>query len=144
MTSITNAYHNALLADATYALGADTSPNTTGTDLEPLVKVRMTPTLAKYIGDNFTAVAQINAHIVGSKAWGNWFVQMGALVQGRILLVKHAFGGSFGQLVVDSGETTKCIQGYKSNSRSCVFNLRKRQKIYKQCSRLVASTWSHP
>lgn len=57
MTLIANAYKSALLADATYALTTDGLQNKTATDLADLIQERMTPTLAKYIGDNFTLVS---------------------------------------------------------------------------------------
>lgn len=48
MTTITNAYKNALLADATYALNEDGLQNKTGKDISDLLATRMTPTVAKY------------------------------------------------------------------------------------------------
>lgn len=59
MTTIHDAYINALLADAAYTItqGVDSS-----TDLAGLAKLntRMTPTLAKYISDNFTVVTSVD------------------------------------------------------------------------------------
>lgn len=56
MTTISEAYINAVLADATYALD-DTVGNEYPKDkLQDILKTRMTPTLAKYISDNFTVV----------------------------------------------------------------------------------------
>lgn len=61
MTTISNAFTNALLADATYALNANNLEGLTGSSLVNLAgfKDRMTPTLAKYIGDNYTVVSHI-------------------------------------------------------------------------------------
>lgn len=60
MTTIHEAYINALLADATYALDETTRP---GVDLVNLaaLKDRMTPTLAKFIGENFTVLTHIES-----------------------------------------------------------------------------------
>ena len=68
---ISEAFINALLADATYALGSKTKDGLTGSDLEDCndgeLKERMTPALAKYIGDNFTVVTHIETDdIIGS------------------------------------------------------------------------------
>ena len=68
---ISEAFINALLADATYALGSKTEDGMTGTKLEDCnegkLKERMTPALAKYIGDNFTVVTHIETDdIIGS------------------------------------------------------------------------------
>jgi hypothetical protein len=52
MTTIHDAYINALLADASYV--NDFLPGMTGAKLTAQVTGRMTPDLAKYIGDNFT------------------------------------------------------------------------------------------
>ena len=61
MTTIHDAYINALLADATYALSAEGTYS--GADLKDLsdLKARMTPTLANFIGDNFYAATHIDA-----------------------------------------------------------------------------------
>ena len=59
MTAIHNTYINALLADATYALKSGTPNGLNGDDLKVALEKRMTPTLAKYIGDNFTVVTHI-------------------------------------------------------------------------------------
>lgn len=70
MNSILQAYTNALLADATYALGVTGQPDTSGTTgsiLQGFLKDSMTPTLANYIGDNFTVVTHIEtADVLGS------------------------------------------------------------------------------
>lgn len=67
MTTITNAYLNALLADATYALEVDGLQGITRGDLELMLKERMTPTVAKYIGDNYTVVTHIETDdVLGS------------------------------------------------------------------------------
>jgi len=56
MTSISDTYINALLADATYVHGLN--PNS---DLETALADRMTPVLAKYIDENFSVVTQIQS-----------------------------------------------------------------------------------
>ena len=57
MATIINAYKTALLADATYALNEDGLQNKTGKDISDLLATRMTSTVAKYIGDNYTVVS---------------------------------------------------------------------------------------
>lgn len=57
MPTIRDAYINALLADASYVGPID--PETTGPALIDILTNRMTPDLAKYIGENFTVVTQI-------------------------------------------------------------------------------------
>jgi hypothetical protein len=62
MNSISQAYSNALLADATYALGVAGQPDVTGATggtLQGFLNNRMTPTLATYIGANYTVVTHI-------------------------------------------------------------------------------------
>ena len=61
MSKMTKAFNNALLADATYALNSNNLNGLTGSNLVNLLgfEDRMTPTLAKYIGDNFTVVTHI-------------------------------------------------------------------------------------
>ena len=59
MANINEAYINALLADATYALDEDTENGLTGNGLIDAISERMTPVLSKYIGDNFTVVTHI-------------------------------------------------------------------------------------
>ncbi len=67
MTSISNAYQNAMLADATYALDVDALQNISGLPFESALSTRMTPTLAKYIGDTYTVVTHIESgDIAGS------------------------------------------------------------------------------
>lgn len=56
MTAINDAFINALLADASY-VGGLTSTRVLSDDLKP----RMTPTLAEYIGKNFSVVTQIES-----------------------------------------------------------------------------------
>ena len=68
MTTINNAYQNALLADATYALEIDGLENKTGFDLEGYLDKRMTPTLAKYISDNYTVAKNgVRSFIITSR-----------------------------------------------------------------------------
>ena len=43
---ISDAFINALLADATYALGSGITDGTTGSDLEGVLRIRMTPALS--------------------------------------------------------------------------------------------------
>jgi len=71
MTTISNAFINALLADTTYALQSNNLNGFTGSSLTnlPDVKDRMTPTLAKYIGDNFT----VKTHIETGDLLGSGF-----------------------------------------------------------------------
>ncbi len=60
MAMIHEAYINALLADATYALKSDTPNGYNKGDLINLLNTRMTPTLANFIGTNFEAVTHID------------------------------------------------------------------------------------
>lgn len=68
MSAIFQTYTNALLADATYALGKAEQGDVTGATSDRLtgyLSERMTPILAKYIGDNFTVVTHIETPDVG-------------------------------------------------------------------------------
>ena len=56
MATINTVFLNALLADAAYVNGL--TPNLSGKDLADIWAPRMTPALAKYIGDNFTVITQ--------------------------------------------------------------------------------------
>ncbi|QEY15519.1 hypothetical protein D0C16_05755 [Cellvibrio sp. KY-GH-1] len=69
MNAINDAFINALLTDATYALGDATYKDFTGSKLADLLKNRMTPELASYIGDNFKIVT----HIETDDAFGSGF-----------------------------------------------------------------------
>jgi len=69
MTTINDAYINALLADATYALEGGTPNEYTGSRLITDLTGRMTETLATYIGNNFTVVT----HIETSDTFGSGF-----------------------------------------------------------------------
>jgi hypothetical protein len=60
MTSIHDAYVNALLADASYV--DDLRPNLSGAALAKILEKRMTHELAKYIGANFEVVTQSGNH----------------------------------------------------------------------------------
>lgn len=68
MSNLKDAYINALLADATYALGDLTTNGMAGTELEAALRDRMTPALAAYISENFIVVTHIetNDTLVGS------------------------------------------------------------------------------
>ena len=57
MTSINDTFINALLADSSYVDGL--TPGLTGDTLRLKLTGRMTPELAKHIGDNFTVVNQV-------------------------------------------------------------------------------------
>jgi hypothetical protein len=57
MTTINDTYINALLADAAYVKDL-----TALSDLQNLLSPRMTPTLAKYVADNFSVVTQIDSN----------------------------------------------------------------------------------
>ncbi|CAN5567064.1 hypothetical protein BH11PSE7_BH11PSE7_33800 [soil metagenome] len=59
MSELTQAFTNALLADATYALSEDGLSNRTRDGLAVLIEARMTPALARYIGAKFTLVSHI-------------------------------------------------------------------------------------
>ena len=63
MTTIHEAYINALLADATYALTINRPNGYSSDELKNLLELnnRMTPTLANYIGNNFTVVTHIDS-----------------------------------------------------------------------------------
>ena len=71
MTTINNAYTNALLSDATYALEINRPNGYNSDELNALqsLKERMTPTLAEYIGANFTVVT----HKETNDAFGSGF-----------------------------------------------------------------------
>lgn len=56
MKSLGDIFSNALLADAVYAFERDGLEGTTGADLVRLLPDRMTPALARYIGENFTVL----------------------------------------------------------------------------------------
>ena len=56
MTSIYDTYINALLADATYVHGLNPNSN-----LETVLAERMTPTLSRYLSQNFSVVTQIES-----------------------------------------------------------------------------------
>jgi len=66
VTSIHNAYINALLADAAYALTTNKPTGYTHDDLKNLLSLstRMTPSLAQYIGDNFAVVTHLDSNDV--------------------------------------------------------------------------------
>jgi Ca2+-binding RTX toxin-like protein len=67
MSEISDAFKSALLADATYALAVDGLADKTGKDIEDLIALRMTPTLAHYIGSNFTVITHVeNDDVTGS------------------------------------------------------------------------------
>jgi hypothetical protein len=67
MTTIHDAYINALLADATYALSFGTLDDLTGPDLSEKLTTRMTLAQATYIADNFTMKTHTDAaDILGS------------------------------------------------------------------------------
>ena len=59
MTNASNVYINALLADATYV---NLTPGLSSESLAEVkdLKDRMTPTLAKYIADNFEVISSID------------------------------------------------------------------------------------
>jgi len=65
MTTINDAYINALLADATYALDEKVINGSSDTALFDKLQGRLTPTLAKYIGDNFTVVTHYESSAAG-------------------------------------------------------------------------------
>lgn len=73
MNNITDAFINALLADATYALELDGfASSSSASDRKALVGLlsdRMTPTLAEYIGNNFTVID----HFESDDVWGSGF-----------------------------------------------------------------------
>ncbi|WP_301100281.1 calcium-binding protein, partial [Propionivibrio sp.] len=58
MTTINDIYINAVLADSSYV--DDLKPGQTGVALINRLSGRMTPAVAKYIGDNFTVVTQVS------------------------------------------------------------------------------------
>ena len=59
MATIQQTYIYALLADATYA--DNLTDGDFGTTLEGRLSLRMTPTLAKFIGDNFEVVSHVES-----------------------------------------------------------------------------------
>ena len=58
MSAIQEAYWNALLADATYAIDVNRE-NVSGSELVDLLKARMTDPVATYIAANFSLVTHI-------------------------------------------------------------------------------------
>jgi Ca2+-binding RTX toxin-like protein len=60
--AITDAYINALLSDATYALDDQTPNGYSGGLLKDKLSPRMTESLAKYIADNFSVVTHIDTN----------------------------------------------------------------------------------
>ena len=108
-----DAYKNALLADATYALTIDNWNNRTGEAVETELKERMTPTLAKYIGENFTVVTHIETPDVGTSGFdatvwrenasGKLYVSMQGTKGASDFLtdVKLTFGGNAGLQIID-------------------------------------------
>jgi hypothetical protein len=67
MSTINDAFINALLADASYVEGLQ--PNQAPGTLQWLLSDRMTPTLAQFIADNFTVASAIDVSdtpLVGS------------------------------------------------------------------------------
>lgn len=68
-TNINATYINALLADATYALDESTPNADTGGALLTRLGKRMTPTIAKYISDNYTVVTHIEMPDVGTSGF---------------------------------------------------------------------------
>ncbi len=112
MTTINDAYINALLADATYALNGLVVNGTTGGDLKPLLAVQMTDPIARYISDNFTVVTHIETDdVLGSgfdatvwrKSDGKLYVSMQGTTGAQDFLadVQLAFTGNAGAQVVD-------------------------------------------
>lgn len=80
MATIHNAYINALLADAAYL---DLEPGMTGRDLAEELALRMTPTLAAFMGGQFMVVTQashagsgFDATVWKEKATGKVFISM--------------------------------------------------------------------
>ena len=61
MSTINESYINALLSDATYALDDKIYGGEPGSVITAKLENRMTPTLAKYIGDNFTVVTHVES-----------------------------------------------------------------------------------
>ena len=91
MTTINDAYTNALLADSSYV--SDLKQGMTGTALKDILSSRMTPALAKYIGDNFTVVTQVGGldssfdATVWKDASGKRYVSMRGTQQGTDFVV---------------------------------------------------------
>ena len=67
MTTISEIYINALLADATYAI--DESYSAQNFRLESTLSTRMTATQAKFIAENF----EIDSHFESDDVWGSGF-----------------------------------------------------------------------
>ena len=113
MNSVSTSFVNALLSDATYALNINEWDNKTGVDLEDALSERMTPNLAKYIGDNFTVVTHIETNDVvtsgfDATVWknnssGKIYVSFQGTtgLQDFLTDVALAFTGNAGQQVID-------------------------------------------
>ncbi len=69
MNIITDAFINAILADATYALIDKNYDGYEGGLLAGELSIRMTPTLAEYIGNNFKVID----HFESDDIWGSGF-----------------------------------------------------------------------
>lgn len=117
MTTITNAYLNALLADATYALEEDGLQNISGTPLTSRLNLRMTPTLAKYIGDNYTVVTHIETgDVLGSgfdaTVWkDNATGKLTVSIQGTKGLQDFLTDGGDGNDLIAGGTGSNTIRG---------------------------------
>lgn len=92
MTQIHDAYINALLADAAYV--TDLNLATTPKSLTAALSPRMTPTLAKYIGDNFSVVTQVgglgssfDATVWKENQTGKLYISMRGTQQGSDFVV---------------------------------------------------------
>ncbi|MFC7421459.1 hypothetical protein ACFQNF_16460 [Iodobacter arcticus] len=91
MTIIHDAYINALLADAAYV--SKLSSNDTGKVLADKLSLRMTPMLAKYIGDHFSVVTQVsspNSSFDVTVCKKNWGVRSYILHQIKCIVVCKA------------------------------------------------------
>lgn len=114
MPSINQAFENALLANATYQLGESRS-GVAGATLRGAIERTLTPVLADYISQNYTAVSNIDYPELGTSgfdatAWrhnvtGKIYVSLEGTVPGPADLVftdlPLALNGNAGQQVLD-------------------------------------------
>lgn len=93
MTTITDAYINALLADATYA--KNLLDGLKGDDLERTLSERMTPTLAAFVAENFEVAAHHESNDLPDSGFDAtvWRGKIGTQFAGRVYLSMQGTAG---------------------------------------------------
>lgn len=97
MTTINDAYINALLADSAYV--DSLLPGMTGSILADKITGRMTPDLAKYIGDSFAVVSQVGG-LASSFDATVWRGNAGTPYAGQVFVSMRGDSGSDSSLSV--------------------------------------------